>query len=101
MASITGDQAGGHQQYGQRSGAGAGPCAGGGACTGAVAGAGGAAADVAEGAVLKKTLVKDLRQDFNWLHEKAEGMVVFQGGLWVVNDNDGAGWTRLLNAGRP
>ncbi len=59
------------------------------------------AADVAEGAVLKKTLVKDLRQDFNWLHEKAEGMVVFQGGLWVVNDNDGAGWTRLLNTGKP
>lgn len=59
------------------------------------------AADVVEGAVLKKTLVKDLRKDFNWLHEKAEGMVAFQGGLWVVNDNDGAGWTRLLNAGRP
>jgi hypothetical protein len=45
--------------------------------------------------------VKDLRKDFHWLHEKAEGMVVFQGELWVVNDNDGAGWTRLLNAGRP
>lgn len=59
------------------------------------------AADVTEGAVLKKTLVRDLRQDFNWLHEKAEGMVVFQNNLWVVNDNDGAGWTRLLNAGRP
>ena len=59
------------------------------------------AADVTEGAVLKKTLVRDLRKDFNWLHEKAEGMVVFKGDLWVVNDNDGAGWTRLLNAGRP
>ncbi len=59
------------------------------------------AADVVDGAVLKKTLVKDLRKDFHWLHEKAEGMVVFQGELWVVNDNDGAGWTRLLNAGRP
>ncbi|MDQ7743967.1 esterase-like activity of phytase family protein [Hydrogenophaga pseudoflava] len=59
------------------------------------------AADVAEGAVLKKTLVKDLRKDFQWLHEKAEGMVVFKGDLWVVNDNDGAGWTRLLNAGKP
>lgn len=59
------------------------------------------AADVTEGAVLKKTLVRDLRQDFNWLHEKAEGMVVFKGDLWVVNDNDGAGWTRLLNAGKP
>jgi Esterase-like activity of phytase len=59
------------------------------------------AADVVEGAVLKKTLVHDLRKDFNWLHEKAEGMVVFKGNLWVVNDNDGAGWTRLLNAGKP
>ncbi len=59
------------------------------------------AADVVEGAVLKKTLVKDLRKDFHWLHEKAEGMVVLQGQLWVVNDNDGAGWTRLLNTGKP
>lgn len=59
------------------------------------------AADVVEGAVLKKTLVKDLRKDHHWLHEKAEGMVVFKGELWVVNDNDGAGWTRLLNAGKP
>lgn len=59
------------------------------------------AADVVDGAVLKKTPVKDLRKDFDWLHEKAEGMVVFKGALWVVNDNDGAGWTRLLNAGRP
>lgn len=59
------------------------------------------AADVTEGAVLKKTLVRDLRKDFNWLHEKAEGMVVFKGDVWVVNDNDGAGWTRMLNAGKP
>ncbi len=59
------------------------------------------ASDLTEGAVLKKTLVRDLRRDFNWLHEKAEGMVVFKGDLWVVNDNDGAGWTRLLNAGKP
>ena len=59
------------------------------------------AADVVDGAVLKKTLVRDLRKDFNWLHEKAEGMVIFKGDLWVVNDNDGAGWTRMLNAGKP
>ena len=59
------------------------------------------AADVVDGAVLKKTLVRDLRKDFNWLHEKAEGMVVFKGDVWVVNDNDGAGWTRMLNAGKP
>jgi hypothetical protein len=59
------------------------------------------AADVTEGAVLTKTLVKDLRRDHNYLQEKAEGMVMFQGDLWVVNDNDGAGWTRMLNTGKP
>lgn len=58
------------------------------------------AADVVDGAVLKKTLVRDLRKDFNYLHEKAEGMVIHQGDLWVVNDNDGAGWTRWVNAGK-
>ena len=57
--------------------------------------------DFAEGALLTKTLVRDLRKDHQWLHEKAEGMVVFGGDLWVVNDNDGAGWTRMLNAGKP
>jgi hypothetical protein len=59
------------------------------------------AADVTEGAVLTKTLVRDLRKDFNYVQEKAEGMVIFKGDLWVVNDNDGAGWTRWLNAGKP
>jgi len=59
------------------------------------------AADVMDGAVLKKTLVRDLRKDFNYVQEKAEGMVVFKGALWVVNDNDGAGWTRWINAGKP
>jgi len=58
-------------------------------------------ADITEGAVLTKTLVRDLRKDFNYVHEKAEGMVVFKGDLWVVNDNDGAGWTRWINAGKP
>lgn len=58
------------------------------------------AAAVVDGATLSKTLVRDLRKDFNWLHEKAEGMVVFQGDLWVVNDNDGGGWTRMLNTGK-
>ena len=59
------------------------------------------ASDVTEGAVLTKTLVKDMRRDHNYLQEKAEGMVVFNGNLWVVNDNDGAGWTRMLNTGKP
>lgn len=59
------------------------------------------ASDVTEGAVLTKTLVKDMRRDNNYLQEKAEGMVLFKGDLWVVNDNDGAGWTRMLNTGKP
>ncbi|OOG82621.1 hypothetical protein B0E41_14560 [Hydrogenophaga sp. A37] len=59
------------------------------------------ATDITEGATLQKTLVKDLRKDFNYLQEKAEGMAVFKGDLWVVNDNDGAGWTRWVNAGKP
>ena len=58
-------------------------------------------ADLTEGNVLTKTLVTDLRQNFNYLQEKAEGMVVLNGDLWVVNDNDGAGWTRMLNVGKP
>ncbi len=57
------------------------------------------AADVVDGATLTKTLIRDLRKDYNYLHEKAEGMVVYQGDIWVVNDNDGGGWTRMLNAG--
>lgn len=57
--------------------------------------------DITEGATLQKTLVRDLRKDANWLHEKAEGMVLFQDALWVVNDNDGAGWTRWVNTGKP
>jgi hypothetical protein len=59
------------------------------------------AADITEGRVLTKTLVRDLRTQHNYLQEKAEGMVVFNGELWVVNDNDGAGWTRLINVGKP
>ena len=57
-------------------------------------------ADLVAGATLTKTLVRDLRKDFNYLHEKAEGMTVHGGDLWVVNDNDGAGWTRMLNVGK-
>ena len=51
--------------------------------------------------------VKDKRGD--WVEEKGQRllwqpvMVAFapNGDVYIVNDNDGAGWTRLLNAGRP
>lgn len=58
------------------------------------------AANVAKGGILAKTLVHDLRKEYNYLAEKAEGMTVWNGDLWVVNDNDGAGWTRLINTGK-
>jgi 2',3'-cyclic-nucleotide 2'-phosphodiesterase / 3'-nucleotidase / 5'-nucleotidase len=54
-----------------------------------------------ENAVLSKTLVSDLRWDYNVVQEKVEGMAVLEGEVWVVNDNDGAGWTRLINIGAP
>ncbi len=54
---------------------------------------------VAKGEALTKTLVHDLHKEQNYLAEKAEGMTVWNGHLWVVNDNDGAGWTRIINAG--
>lgn len=57
------------------------------------------AADVIEGAVLDKTLVSDLRRQYNYLQEKVEGMVIHNQTLWVVNDNDGAGWSRMVRVG--
>lgn len=54
-----------------------------------------------ENAVLTKVLVRDLHKDFNYLQEKAEGIALFKGDIWVVNDNDSRGWTRLINAGKP
>ena len=54
-----------------------------------------------ENAVLTKVLVRDLRKDFNYLQEKVEGITLFKGDIWVVNDNDSRGWTRLINAGKP
>jgi hypothetical protein len=29
-----------------------------------------------------------------------EGVAIFKGHIWVVNDNDGAVWTRMVNAGK-
>lgn len=58
------------------------------------------AASVIDGAELSKTLVRDLRKDFNYLQEKAEGLVVFNNEMWVVTDNDGGGWSRMINAGK-
>ncbi len=52
---------------------------------------------VNSGDVLEKTLVVDLLKDHNWLEEKAEGLAVIEGGIWVSSDNDGGEtYTRLL-----
>lgn len=48
---------------------------------------------------LSKTLVSDLLADHHMRQEKVEGMTVFGGDIWVLNDNDGAGWTRFINVG--
>jgi 2',3'-cyclic-nucleotide 2'-phosphodiesterase (5'-nucleotidase family)/sugar lactone lactonase YvrE len=50
---------------------------------------------------LTKTLVRDLLAEDNYLQEKVEGVTLLNGELWTVNDNDGAGWTRLINHGTP
>jgi hypothetical protein len=55
--------------------------------------------DAEEDAELSKTLVRDLLEDFGYVQEKAEGMTLLDGDIWVVNDNDGAGRTRLINIG--
>ena len=48
---------------------------------------------------LTKRIIKDMVKDNNYLQEKAEGMTILNGNIWVVNDNDGANWTRLINIG--
>lgn len=55
--------------------------------------------DVIEGVIFVKILVCDLCKDFNYVQEKVEGMVVFKGDFWVVNDNDGVGWICWVNVG--
>ncbi len=57
------------------------------------------ASEVYSGNVVNKKLVKDLVRENHYLLEKVEAMAVFHGDIWVMNDNDGAGWTRILNIG--
>ncbi|MCF4152038.1 esterase-like activity of phytase family protein [Dethiosulfovibrio sp. F2B] len=51
------------------------------------------------GSVLDKKLVKDIVESHGLLLEKAESLCLFDGDIWMAIDNDGAGWTRMLNLG--
>ncbi|MBW4696367.1 MAG: esterase-like activity of phytase family protein [Aphanocapsa lilacina HA4352-LM1] len=55
---------------------------------------------LAPGATVSKQLRVDLLTQFGFDLEKIEGTALKRGNLWVVNDNDGAGETRLLNIGK-
>jgi hypothetical protein len=35
----------------------------------------------------------------NLLLEKVESLCVLDGSMWIATDNDGAGWTRMLDLG--
>ncbi|MDR2456628.1 MAG: esterase-like activity of phytase family protein [Deltaproteobacteria bacterium] len=48
---------------------------------------------------LEKRLVYDILRERNLLLEKVESLCVLDGEMWIANDNDGAGWTQMLNLG--
>lgn len=52
-----------------------------------------------DGAKLEKTLVRDIREVSGLLLEKTESLCLLDGNLWVAIDNDGAGWTRVIDLG--
>ena len=54
-------------------------------------------AEITEGALVNKTLTNDLVVNHQCILEKYEGMVIFDKNLWVMNDNDGGGWTQMIN----
>jgi hypothetical protein len=48
---------------------------------------------------LEKKLVCDILKGKTLLLEKAESLCVLNGALWVAVDNDGSGWTQMLDLG--
>ncbi len=50
--------------------------------------------------MLKKELVCDLLKEHNILQRRIEGLCIFGGDIWIVNDNNGAGWTQMVNLGK-
>ncbi|MDR2180753.1 MAG: esterase-like activity of phytase family protein [Synergistaceae bacterium] len=53
----------------------------------------------ANGKKLEKKLVFDILKEKNLLLEKVESLCVLNGVMWIATDNDGAGWTQMLNLG--
>jgi hypothetical protein len=53
----------------------------------------------ADGKKLEKKLVFDILKEKNLLLEKTESLCVLNGDIWIATDNDGAGWTQMLNLG--
>lgn len=56
-------------------------------------------ASFADGSVLEKKLVCDVVARFGYELEKAEGLTVYRGRLWMINDNNDKGETRLMPLG--
>lgn len=48
---------------------------------------------------LKKKLQNDILASTGLLLEKVESLCLLNGAMWIAPDNDGAGWTRMLNLG--
>ena len=48
---------------------------------------------------LEKRLVFDIATEKGYFLEKVESLCVLNGEMWIVNDNDGAGWSRMINLG--
>ncbi len=56
--------------------------------------------DFANKKMMKKKLVCDLLKEHGILQRRVEGLCMLDGNIWVVNDNNGAGWTQLVNLGK-
>jgi WD40 repeat protein len=52
-----------------------------------------------DGGKLEKELVFDILKEKNMLLEKTESLCALNGDMWIAVDNDGAGWTQMLNLG--
>lgn len=55
--------------------------------------------DITDNKILNKTLVCDLL-DNNILQSRPEGICLLNGEIWIVNDNNGGGWTQPVNLGK-
>jgi DNA-binding beta-propeller fold protein YncE len=53
------------------------------------------------GKTLEKQPVYDILTRKKLLLEKVESLCLLNGSMWIATDNDGAGWTRMLNLGFP